>query len=127
MFAHNWHTEAVKITFDKSKISYAELVELYWQVTDPTDAGGQFQDRGDSYRPVIFYNSTEQEQIAEQSKQQLDESNRFDDPIVTTIEPAKPFYEAEEYHQDFYKKDPTRYALEEAGGRSEFIKKHWHK
>lgn len=121
------HTEAVKITFDKEKISYKNLVDIYWQVTDPTDAGGQFQDRGDSYRPVIFYNSAEQKKIATESKEKLDASNRFDDPIVTQIEEAKPFYEAEEYHQDFYKKDPNRYAMEEAGGRTKFIQEHWSK
>lgn len=121
------HTEAVKITFDPAVMPYERLLEYYWQVTDPTDASGQFQDRGDNYRPVIFYNSDQQKQAAEFSKQHLAESGRFDDPIVTSIEPAQPFYEAEDYHQDFYKKDPARYALEEAGGRAAFIKKHWDK
>ncbi len=98
------HTEAVEITFDPAIISYAELVEIYWRQTDPTDAMGQFQDRGDSYRPVIFVNSPEQRAIAEASKQALIDSGRFNEPIVTQIEAAKPFYPAEEYHQDFYKK-----------------------
>lgn len=108
------HTEAVKIWFDSEKISYRELVEIYWEQTDPTDAMGQFQDRGDNYRPVIFVNSPEQREIAEESRAALAASNRFDEPIVTKIEDAKPFYEAEEYHQDFHKKDPEREALEMA-------------
>lgn len=108
------HTEAVKIWFDSEKISYRELVEIYWEQTDPTDAMGQFQDRGDNYRPVIFVNSPEQREIAEESRAALAALNRFDEPIVTKIEDAKPFYEAEEYHQDFYKKDPEREALEMA-------------
>lgn len=108
------HTEAVKIWFDSDKISYRELVEIYWEQTDPTDAMGQFQDRGDNYRPVIFVNSPEKREVAEESRAALAASNRFDEPIVTKIEDAKPFYEAEEYHQDFYKKDPEREALEMA-------------
>ncbi|WP_297819206.1 peptide-methionine (S)-S-oxide reductase MsrA [uncultured Lactobacillus sp.] len=121
------HTEAVKITFDPEKISYKDLVSIYWQVTDPTDAMGQFQDRGSQYQPVIYYNCTEQEKIAEESKQQLQDSGKFDKPIVTRIEKAMPFYPAEDYHQDFYKKDPARYQLEEMGGRKQFIKQHWSK
>lgn len=121
------HTEAVRITYDPNKLSYEDLVNIYWQVTDPTDAMGQFQDRGSQYQPVIYYNSPEQKEIAEQSRKSLADSNKFSDPIVTRIEPAKPFYLAEDYHQDFYKKDPARYALEEAGGREQFIKKHWKK
>lgn len=116
------HTEAVKITYDPGKISYNQLLNYYWQVTDPTDAMGQFQDRGDNYRPVIFYNSQFQKEAAEKSKQELANSGKFDKPIVTSIEKAMPFYPAEDYHQDFYKKDPERYALEESGGRSDFIK-----
>lgn len=119
------HTEAVKITFDPETISYADLVEIYWHQTDPTDAMGQFQDRGDNYRPVIFVNSDQQRQIAEKSKQKLTDSGMFDEPIVTKIEDVKPFYEAEEYHQDFYRKDPERDAMEENGGRRQFIEKHW--
>lgn len=119
------HTEAVKIVFDPEIISYAELVNIYWRQTDPTDAMGQFQDRGDSYRPVIFVHDEEQRKIAEESKKALAESEEFDKPIVTQIEDAKPFYEAEEYHQDFYKKNPERYALEEMGGRKQFRNQHW--
>ncbi|MCM1571305.1 peptide-methionine (S)-S-oxide reductase MsrA [Latilactobacillus sakei subsp. carnosus] len=118
------HTEAVEITFDPAVISYAELVEIYWRQTDPTDAMGQFQDRGDSYRPVIFVNSAQQRVIAEASKEKLIASGRFNEPIVTQIEAAKPFYPAEEYHQDFYKKEPWRAELGEVK-RKTFIKEKW--
>ncbi|MFC0290222.1 peptide-methionine (S)-S-oxide reductase MsrA [Bombilactobacillus bombi] len=119
------HTEAVKIIFDPEIISYKQLVEIYWQQTDPTDAMGQFQDRGDNYRPVIFVKDDTQRQIAEASKQELEKSGRFSDPIVTQIEAAQPFYPAEEEHQQFYRKDPHRMQLEEAGGRQDFIATHW--
>lgn len=118
------HTEAVKINFDADVISYKDLVEIYWTVADPTDATGQFQDRGDSYRPVIFYANDEQKDIAEKSKAALAESGEFDEPIVTKIQPAKEFYVAEDYHQDFYKKNPLRYEMEEKGGRAAFLEKH---
>ncbi|WP_429966537.1 peptide-methionine (S)-S-oxide reductase MsrA [Enterococcus sp. AZ058] len=120
------HTEAVEITFDPEVISYEELVAIYWQQTDPTDAFGQFADRGDSYRPVIFYNSEEQKAIAEKSKAQLQASGRFDRPIVTKIKPAEPFYPAEDYHQDFYKKNAAHYnAYSEGSGRAGFIRQNW--
>lgn len=119
------HTEAVLIEFDPTIVSYEKLVEIYWNQTDPTDAMGQFQDRGESYRPVIFVKDEKQRQIAEKSRTALANSGRFDKPIVTQIEDAQPFYPAEGYHQDFYKKDPKRFALEEAGGREAFIQKHW--
>lgn len=118
------HTEAVEIVFDPSVISYEELVAIYWQQTDPTDALGQFEDRGDNYRPVIFYQNDQQKEIAEISKKNLENSGRFKEPIVTKIEAAATFYPAEEYHQDFYRKEPTRY--EEAHHiRSEFLKENW--
>ncbi|MGF7437012.1 peptide-methionine (S)-S-oxide reductase MsrA [Lentilactobacillus senioris] len=119
------HTEAVKITYDPTVISYRQLVDIYWRQTDPTDASGQFQDRGDSYRPVIFYHSDEQKQVAEESKAALAASEKFEKPIVTQIEPEKPFYVAEEEHQDFYRKNPLRYKIEEMGGREQFIKQNW--
>lgn len=120
------HTEAVEITFDPSEMPYEELVEIYWKQTDPTDAGGQFADRGDSYRPVIFYNNEKQRQIAEKSKQNLQESGRFDSPIVTKVEKAQPFYPAEDYHQDFYKKEAAHYKRYNVGsGRAGFISKNW--
>ncbi|GAD15783.1 peptide-methionine (S)-S-oxide reductase MsrA [Lentilactobacillus otakiensis] len=119
------HTEAVKIFFDPEVISYDKLVEIYWHQTDPTDAMGQFQDRGDNYRPVIFVKDDEQRKIAEASKKALAESEQFDSPIVTQIEDAKPFYPAEDEHQEFYKKNPLRYQMEEMGGREKFIKQNW--
>lgn len=118
------HTEAVSILFDPEKISYEELVEIYWQQTDPTDAFGQFQDRGDSYRPVIFYTTENQKKIAEKSRTLLENSGRFDRPIVTTIEKASAFYPAEDYHQNFYQKDPIRYQLGHLE-REKFIQKNW--
>ncbi|KRM67898.1 peptide methionine sulfoxide reductase MsrA [Apilactobacillus ozensis DSM 23829 = JCM 17196] len=121
------HTEAVKITFNPQVISYEELVEIYWQQTDPTDASGQFQDRGDSYRPVIFVKDEYQRKIAETSKKNLSKQKIFDKPIVTQIENAKPFYEAEDYHQDFYKKNPLRHQIEELGGRQQFKDTQWKK
>ena len=120
------HTEAVEITFDPAVISYEQLVAIYWQQTDPTDAFGQFADRGDSYRPVIFYASPEQKEAAEASKARLQASGRFSAPIVTAIEPVQPFYPAEEYHQDFYQKNPEHYAAySEGSGRRGFIRQNW--
>lgn len=119
------HTEAVKIVFDKTIISYEELLEIYWHQTDPTDAAGQFQDRGSNYRPVIFVKNETQRQAAELSLKNLIVSERFKKPIVTKIESACPFYEAEEEHQQFYKKDPKRMEFEESQGRKQFIEENW--
>jgi len=122
------HYEAVQITYDPSRFSYDKLLELYWQQIDPTDEGGQFHDRGSSYRTAIFYYSEDQRIVAEASKQALAESGRFDKPIVTPILPAEPFYPAEEYHQGYYKKNAFRYALYRRGsGRDDFLKAHWPK
>lgn len=122
------HYEAVQITFDPNIITYDELLRIYWQQIDPTDDGGQFHDRGSSYRTAIFYHTEEQKSKAEQSKKELEKSGRFQKPIVTQILPAKEFYEAEEYHQDFYKKNPIEYKKDrEISGRDDFIKKHWDK
>ena len=103
------HTEAVKIVFDPSLISYDKLLDIYWTISDPTDAGGQFINRGSSYRPGVFYLNDEQKAKAETSKTVLDQSGRYDKPVVTEISEAGPFYDAEEYHQDFYQKDPEHY------------------
>ncbi|OFN01027.1 peptide-methionine (S)-S-oxide reductase [Aerococcus sp. HMSC062A02] len=120
------HTEAVEITYDPEVISYEDLLKIYWQQTDPTDAMGQFVDRGDSYRPVIFYADEEQKQAALDSKAALEASGRFDDPIVTQIEPAQAFYPAEDYHQDFYKKNPEHYQRYRRGSdRQSFIDENW--
>ena len=106
------HTEVVQITFDPTIISFKELVEIYWQVTDPTDAMGQYMDRGDSYRPVIYYYSSQQKETAERSKKELGKSGKYKKPIVVPIKKAPTFYKAEMEHQDFYKKNPERYQKE---------------
>jgi peptide-methionine (S)-S-oxide reductase len=103
------HTEAVQVTYDPSRVSYQELLEVFWRNVDPLDAGGQFCDRGDSYRTGIFVHDEEQRRLAEESKQRLDESERFAQPIVTEIADAGDFYPAEDYHQDYYEKNPVRY------------------
>ncbi|KAF9131615.1 peptide-methionine (S)-S-oxide reductase MsrA [Paenibacillus cellulositrophicus] len=120
------HVEAVQITFNPDIFPYEKLLELFWQQIDPTDAGGQFYDRGSSYQTAIFYHSEEQREKAEASKQALERSGRFDKPIVTPILPAGPFYEAEEYHQDYHKKNPGHYKRYRKGsGRDDFLEKHW--
>ncbi|WP_409343301.1 peptide-methionine (S)-S-oxide reductase MsrA [Paenibacillus sp. MBLB4367] len=120
------HTEAVQITFDPSKITYEKLLSVFWQQIDPTDAGGQFHDRGSSYRTAIFVHNEEQRQAAEASKRELAESGRFERPIVTPIETAPDFYAAEEYHQDYHKKNPLRYKMYRKGsGRDAFLKQTW--
>jgi len=122
------HYEAVQITFDPSVISYKELLEVFWQQVDPTDAGGQFGDRGTSYQTAIFYHSEEQRQQAEESKEEVDANGPFNKPIVTPVLPAKPFYPAEEYHQDYYKKNPAHYQRYSVGsGRAGYIERHWKK
>lgn len=99
---------------------------MYWQQVDPTDDEGQFQDRGSNYRAMIFYHNDEQKILAEQSKQQLIDSGRFNKPVITPIVPAETFYIAEDYHQDFYKKNSTEYEADRAlSGRDEFIQDHW--
>ncbi|WP_312025490.1 peptide-methionine (S)-S-oxide reductase MsrA [Listeria booriae] len=103
------HVEAVEIIFDTRIWSYKALVELYWQLTDPTDSGGQMADRGSNYRPVIFVMGEEQREIAEREKQELAESGKYKRPIVTAIEPATTFWPAENFHQQFYRKNPKRY------------------
>ena len=120
------HVEAVQITFDPEIYPYEKLVDLFWKQIDPTDAGGQFHDRGSSYQTAIFYHNDRQKEIAEASKKALEESGRFKDPIVVPIRPATTFYPAEDYHQDYYKKNPRHYErYNEGSGRKAFIEKHW--
>lgn len=120
------HLEAVQITFNPEIFPYEKLVELYWKLIDPTDAGGQFYDRGQSYTTAIFYHNEEQRQIAEESKKRLEQSGKFKQPIAVKILPAKTFYPAEEYHQYYYKKNPLHYERYHIGsGRAAFIKQHW--
>jgi peptide methionine sulfoxide reductase msrA/msrB len=120
------HVEAVQILFDPGLFPYEKLLELFWQQIDPTDAQGQFKDRGESYRTAIFYHNERQKQLALKSKKELSESGKFSKPIATNILPARAFFDAEEYHQDFYKKNAFRYALYKRGsGREEFKRAHW--
>lgn len=120
------HLEAIEVTYDPEVISYEELLRIYWRQIDPTDGGGQFNDRGESYRPAIFYHSEEQRVAAERSKQEIEDSGRFDRPIEVEIRPAKTFWEAEDYHQDYYKKNPFRYEMYRVGsGRAKFVKEAW--
>ncbi|MGD9019990.1 MAG: peptide-methionine (S)-S-oxide reductase MsrA [Desulfuromonadales bacterium] len=122
------HTEAVEITYDPGKISFAELLEVFWMNIDPTDAGGQFVDRGSQYRTGIYYLNDEQKQLAEAAKERLGKSGRFDSPIVTEIVAATRFYPAEDYHQDYYKESPVRYKFYRYNsGRDQFINRVWGK
>ncbi|MBC6971724.1 peptide-methionine (R)-S-oxide reductase MsrB [Bacillus sp. Xin] len=122
------HYEAVQITFDANKMPYGKLLDIYWRQIDPTDIGGQFHDRGQSYETVIFYHNEKQREQAEASKTALAESGRFSKPIATKILPAAIFFPAEEYHQGYHKKNSFRYELYRQGsGRDAFIKKHWPK
>lgn len=120
------HMEVVQIIYDPSKISYSTLLDIFWRQIDPTDSGGQFVDRGSQYRSAIFYHSNEQKVLAEKSKAELQKSGRFQKPIVTEIRPAETFYKAEDYHQDYYKKNPIRYKFYRFNsGRDGFLKKTW--
>jgi peptide methionine sulfoxide reductase msrA/msrB len=120
------HAEAVQVRYDPAKITYKQLLDVFWRHVDPTDAGGQFVDRGSQYRPAIFYHDEEQKRIAEESKAELEKSGRFSKPIVTEIVPLGEFYSAEEYHQDYYDKNPLRYKFYRRGsGRDQFLKRTW--
>ncbi len=120
------HAEAVKIEFDSTKISYAELLRVFWRNIDPTNPFGQFADRGSQYRTAIFYLDDKQKETALQSKRELEESGKFKDPIVTQIVPAAVFYPAEDYHQEYYKKNPLRYYNYKVGsGRAGYLEKTW--
>lgn len=120
------HAEAVQITFNPGVMPYEKLLDIFWQQIDPTDPGGQFHDRGRSYRTAIFYHNEQQLELAEASKKQLQESGRFDKEIVTEIVPATTFYHAEEAHQQYYKKRPAHYnAYRRGSGRDNFIETHW--
>jgi peptide-methionine (S)-S-oxide reductase len=120
------HYEAVQITFNPEIFPYEKLLALFWQQIDPTDPGGQFHDRGQSYQTAIFYHNETQKTLAEESKQALQESGRFTKPVVTPILPAQTFYRAEEYHQHYYKKNRLHYQGYHVGsGRAGFIKEYW--
>jgi len=120
------HFEAIQILYDPTKISYDELLDIFWKQIDPTDGGGSFADRGPQYISAVFYHDNEQKRLAEKSKQKLDKAKVYDKPIVTEILPYDVFYPAEKYHQDFYKKNPIRYKAYRFGsGRDRFLKKVW--
>lgn len=120
------HVEAVKVIYDPETIGYEQLLEVFWRKVDPTDAGGQFCDRGEQYRSAIFYADDHERKLAEASKEKLALSSVFQKPIVTDILPLGTFYPAEEYHQDYYKKNPIRYRYYRSRcGRDQFLEKAW--
>lgn len=122
------HVEAIQILYDPKLTTYQELLEVFWRNVDPTDEGGQFVDRGSQYETAIFYHNEEQKEQAEESKQRLEASGRFNKPIVTPIRPYEKFYMAEDYHQNFYKTNPAHYqSYSQNSGRKQFIKKIWEK
>jgi len=120
------YRESVQVYYDPEVISYSEILDIFWRQFDPTDEGGSFGDRGHQYTSAIFYNTEKQKEIAEQSKKELDKSGIFNKSVVTPIIKFTTFYPAEDYHQDFYKKDPDRYySYRKGSGRDAFIMKTW--
>lgn len=120
------HFEAVEVTYDPLKVSYEDLLNVFWQNVDPTDDGGQFVDRGSQYHTAIFYHNDTQKRLAEESKNRIANSGRFDKPIATQILEAKKFYKAEDYHQDYYKKDKFNYKMYKLNsGRMTYLNKVW--
>ncbi len=103
------HTESIEVTFDSSKVTYAQLLEVFWRNVDPTTPNAQFCDHGNQYRTAIFYHDETQKQLIDESKKRIESTKTFPEAIVTEISPASDFYVAEEYHQDFYSKNPIRY------------------
>lgn len=127
-YAAGGHLEAVEILFNPKQVSYARLLDIFWHQIDPTDPGGQFADRGKAYASAIFYHDAEQKEQAFRSKEQLASRGVFSKPLVTPILPVMPFYPAEEYHQDYYKKNPIRYSYYRHGsGRDQFLDSVWGK
>lgn len=125
-YAKKGYIEAIQVTYNPGKISYKKLLNIFWRQIDPTDAYGQFVDRGKHYRSAIFYHSSKQKKTALMSKKQISNSGRFQKPIVTEIIRYKNFYPAEDYHQSFYKKNPQRYySYRRNSGRDEYLKKKW--
>lgn len=120
------HLEAIQILYDPSKITFSELLDVFWRQIDPTDSGGQFVDRGDQYGTAIFYHSKEQRVLAEKSKEELEKSGIYEKPVVTKIRKASKFYKAEDYHQDYHKKNPLLYKYYRYNsGRDQYLKKIW--
>ncbi len=120
------HAEAVQVVYDPTRVTYRELLDYFWRHVDPTDPGGQFVDRGSQYRPAIFYHDEEQKRLAEESRQELERSGRFSRPIATEIVRFTTFYPAEDYHQDYYKKNPAGYLqYRRNSGREQFLERTW--
>lgn len=120
------HYEAVQVHYDPARISYSELLEIFWRTIDPTDTGGQFVDRGPQYRTAIFYASDEERRLAEASRQALEASGHFSAPVATAIRPLAVFYPAEDHHQDYYRQAPQHYqAYRRNSGRDQFLKRFW--
>jgi peptide methionine sulfoxide reductase msrA/msrB len=120
------HVEAIQVLYDPAKVTYEDLLDIFWKHVDPTDPDGQFADHGPQYRTAIFYHDDDQKRLAEASKKALAQSGRFDKPIVTPIVKFSAFYEAEDYHQDYSKKNPIRYQHYRVGsGRDKFLRKVW--
>jgi len=120
------YRESLEVTYDPAKISYEQLLDIYWKQIDPTQADGQFTDIGPSYRAAVFYSNEEEKKTAEGSKEKLARSDKFKKPIVTEILPTMKFYPAEAYHQKFYQQNPEHFeAFEEGSGRAAFQKKMW--
>ncbi len=120
------HTEAVQVYYDPEIITYEGLLQALWRMMDPTDTEGQFSDRGKQYRPAIFFHNEAQRKAAIKSRNELEKSGRFDKPVTIQITGFEKFYKAEEYHQDYYKKNPFRYAFYTSGsGRDDFVRNIW--
>lgn len=120
------HAEAVRVTYDPARIGFDRLLEVFWQNIDPTDFDGQFADKGHQYRTAIFYHDAEQERLARASKTKLEKSGKFKHPIATEISPAGVFHLAEDYHQDYFKKQPSHYKRYRKGsGREDFLRETW--
>jgi peptide-methionine (S)-S-oxide reductase len=120
------YRESIEVTYDPTKISYKQLLDIYWRQIDPTQADGQFTDIGPSYRAAVFYSNPEEKKMAEASKEKLARSGKFRKPIVTEILPAMKFYPAEAYHQKYYQQNPEHFeAFEEGSGRTSFQQKAW--
>ena len=120
------YRESIEVVYDPAKISYDQLLDIYWKQIDPTQADGQFTDIGPSYRAAIFYSGDEEKKIAEASKEKLSASGKFKKPIITEILPAMKFWPAEDYHQKYYRQNPEHFeAFEHGSGRVSFQKKTW--
>lgn len=120
------HAESIQVIYDPKEVTYAQLVEAYWRSIDPTAVNRQFADAGTQYRTVIFYRNDEEKKVAEDSKAALGKSGKFDKPIATQIVPLGQFYPAEDYHQDYYKKNSLHFQAYEIGsGRAGYLKRTW--